>query len=67
MGNSLLEVLFSSGIVKISLNIFEFMLAYSLDLSLGLVLSPTPDFGSICHEKPMGARSGDFGNILVML
>ena len=43
------------------------MLAYSLDLSLGLVLSPTPDFGSICHEKPMGARSGDFGNILVML
>ena len=40
------------------------MSAYSLDLSLGLVLSPTPDFGSICHEKTMGARSGDFGSIV---
>ena len=38
------------------------MSAYSLDLSFSLELSPTPDFGSIYHEKPMGARSGDFGN-----
>ena len=37
------------------------MSAYSLDLSLSLEQSPTPNFGSIFSEKPMGARSGDFG------
>ena len=37
------------------------MSAYSLDLSLGLELSLTPNFGSIYLEEPMGARSGDFG------
>ena len=56
------EVLYSSGIVMISQNIFKFMSAYTLDLSLGLELSPTPYFGPpIYREEPMGARSGDFG------
>ena len=37
------------------------MSAFSLELSLGLDLSPAPYFGSTYHEKPMGARSGYFG------